>query len=94
MRFFYNGCMFWNDGDSVHVYRYAGPSREGARTMPYDEAKVSMTYKSIATNCMRLSEAFNMPYPEEPIELLKRVSPPTADVAYPLDLFVGKPAVV
>lgn len=94
MRFFYNGRVFWNDGDSVHVYRYAGPSRQGVRTMPYDEAKVIVNYKSIATSCMRLSEAFDIPYPEERIELMKRVSPPTADVAYPVDLFVRKPAQV
>jgi hypothetical protein len=94
MRFFYNGRVFWNDGDHSHVYKYAGASREGSRIMPYDEAKVSLTYKAIATSCMRLSEAFDGPYPEERLELLKRLSPPTADVAYPVDLFVRKPAVV
>ena len=33
-----------------------------------------------------------MPYPDDRIELLKRISPPTMDVAYPVDLFVQKPA--
>ena len=31
-------------------------------------------------------------YPEDRIELLKRISPPTPDVSYPVDLFVRKPA--
>jgi hypothetical protein len=31
-------------------------------------------------------------YPDNRIELLKRVSPPTMDVSYPVDLFVRKPA--
>jgi hypothetical protein len=33
-----------------------------------------------------------VPYPPDRIELLKRISPPTMDVAYPVDLFVRKPA--
>ena len=39
-----------------------------------------------------MSEAFNVPYPPDRIELLKRISPPTMDTAYPVDLFVRKPA--
>ena len=34
----------------------------------------------------------NEEYPEDRIELLKRISPPTPDVSYPVDLFVRKPA--
>jgi hypothetical protein len=34
----------------------------------------------------------NEKYPDDRIELLKRISPPTMDVAYPVDLFVRKPA--
>jgi len=34
----------------------------------------------------------NVPYPEDRIELLKRISPPTMDVAYPVDLFLRRPA--
>jgi hypothetical protein len=41
-----------------------------------------------------VSEAFNVPYPADQIELLKRISPPTMDAAYPVDLFVRSPAQV
>jgi hypothetical protein len=37
---------------------------------------------------------FNVTYPADRIELLKRISPPTMDVAYPVDLFVRRPAQV
>jgi hypothetical protein len=39
-----------------------------------------------------LSDALNEKYPDDRIELLKRISPPTMDVAYPVDLLVRKPA--
>ena len=41
-----------------------------------------------------VSEAFDVAYPANRIELLKRISPPTPDVSYPVDLFVRKPAQV
>ncbi len=88
MRFFYNGRVFWNDGNHSHVYKY-----EGGRIQPYDQAKVTLNFKALATSYMALSDAFDVPYPEDRIELIKRVSPPTDDVAYPADLFVRKPAV-
>jgi len=89
MRFFYNGRVFWNDGDSSHLYKYIG-----GRIQPYDEAKVTLNYKAIATSLMLISDAFDVPYPEDRIELIKRVSPPTTDISYPVDLFVRKPAAV
>ena len=98
-RFFYNTRVFWNDGDNFHVYRYAppdpsAPPTEPRRIVPYNEAKVMANYKAIATSCVMPSEAFDTEYPEDRIELLKRVAPPTADAAYPVDLFERKPAAV
>jgi hypothetical protein len=89
MRFFYNGRVFWNDCDNFHVYKY-----DRGRIVPYDEAKVRATFHAIAGSTTYPSEAFDAPYPADRIELLKRVAPPTADTAYPVDLFVRKPAQV
>jgi len=89
MRFFYNTRVFWNDGDNLHVYRY-----DGGREMPYGQAKVVANYKGLTTSCAMPSEAFDVEYPHERLELLKRVAPPTADAAYPVDLFERKPAAV
>ena len=49
-------------------------------------------FHAIAGNAIFVSDAFNEKYPDDRIELLKRISPPTMDVAYPVDLFVRKPA--
>lgn len=90
-RFFYNGRVFWNDGDGFHVYKYA--ESDGKH---YDsrQAKVVANFRAIAGNTILISEAFDVPYPEDRIELLKRISPPTMDVSYPVDLFVRQPAQV
>jgi len=88
-RFFYNGRVFWNDGDGFHIYRYNASDRKDFNAA---EAKVDANFHAIAGNTLFVSEAFNVPYPADRIELLKRISPPTMDVAYPVDLFVRKPA--
>jgi len=88
-RFFYNGRVFWNDCDGFHVYKYNAPD---GRDFTYQQAKVDACFHAIAGNTLFISEAFNAPYPADRIELLKRISPPTMDVAYPVDLFVQKPA--
>jgi hypothetical protein len=88
-RFFYNGRVFWNDCDGFHVFRYNAPD---GRDFTYSQAKVSANFHAMAGNTLFVSEAFNVPYPADRIELLKRISPPTMDVAYPVDLFVRKPA--
>jgi len=88
-RFFYNGRVFWNDGDGFHVYKYVDPD---GKNFNYSQAKVVANFRSIADNTILVSEAFDEPYPEDRIELLKRVSPPTMDVAYPVDLFIRQPA--
>jgi hypothetical protein len=88
-RFFYNGRVFWNDCDGFHVFKYKAPD---GRNFTYSQAKVDACFHAIAGNTLFISEAFNVPYPDDRIELLKRISPPTMDVAYPVDLFVQKPA--
>jgi hypothetical protein len=90
-RFFYNGRVFWNDGDGFHVYKYVGPD---GKKFNAEQAKVVANFRALANNTILVSEAFDEPYPEDRIELLKRISPPTMDTAYPVDLFVRKPAQV
>lgn len=88
MRFFYNGRVYWNDADGFHVYRH----ENGEFT--YGEGKVSATFHCLAGSTVYVSEKFDQPYPQERLELLRRISPVTEDTAYPVDLFVRKPAQV
>lgn len=88
-RFFYNGRVFWNDCDGFHIYKYNAPD---GQLFNYGQGKVDACYHAIAGSTLFVSEAFNVPYPADRIELLKRISPPTMDVAYPVDLFVRRPA--
>ena len=88
-RFFYNGRVFWNDGDGFHIYKYAAPDKQD---FTYGQGKISANFHAIAGNTLFLSEAFNVEYPADRLKLLKRISPPTPDVAYPVDLFVRRPA--
>lgn len=90
-RFFYNGRVFWNDGDGFHIYKYAAPD---GKLFTAGQAKVDANFHAIAGSTLFIEEAFDVPYPEDRIELLKRISPPTMDVSYPVDLFVRKPAQV
>jgi hypothetical protein len=90
-RFFYNGRVFWNDGDGFHVYKYVEPD---GKDFDERQAKVVANFRAIANNTILVSEAFDAPYPEDRIELLKRISPPTMDVSYPVDLFIRQPAQV
>jgi hypothetical protein len=91
IRFFYSGRVFWNDGDGFHIYKF-NPSWGSDGRFSYGEGKVSANFHAIACNVLFVSEAFNEKYPDDRIELLKRISPPTMDVSYPVDLFVRKPA--
>jgi hypothetical protein len=88
-RFFYNGRVFWNDGDGFHIFKFASPNTQDFNA---GQGKVDANFHAIAGNTLFLSEALNVPYPPDRIELLKRISPPTPDVAYPVDLFVRRPA--
>jgi hypothetical protein len=88
-RFFYNGRVFWNDGDGFHIFKYAAPDK---KDFNYGQGKVDANFHAIAGNTLFLSEALNVEYPADRIELLKRISPPTPDVSYPVDLFVRRPA--
>jgi len=88
-RFFYNGRVFWNDGDGFHIFKFASPNKQDFSA---GQGKVDANFHAIAGNTLFLSEALNVPYPPDRIELLKRISPPTPDTAYPVDLFVRRPA--
>jgi hypothetical protein len=81
--------VFWNDGDGFHIYKYNASDK---KDFTAQEAKVDANFHAIAGSTLFVSEAFNVPYPADRIELLKRISPPTMDVAYPVDLFAAKPA--
>jgi hypothetical protein len=91
IRFFYSGRVFWNDPDGLHIYKF-GTSFGSSGRFNYGQGKVNAVFHAIAGNAIFLSEALNEKYPEDRIELLKRISPTTMDVAYPVDLFVRKPA--
>lgn len=88
-RFFCNGRVFWNDADGFHIYKYNAPDKQNFNC---GQAMVDANFHAIAGNTLFISEALNVPYPADRIELLKRISPPTMDVAYPVDLFVRRPA--
>jgi hypothetical protein len=90
-RAFYNGRVFWNDGDGFHIYKFNAPD---GQLYNYGEAKVTANFHAVAGSTLFISEAFDVPYPDDRIELMKRISPPTMDVAYPVDLFIRKPAQV
>jgi hypothetical protein len=92
-RFFYNGRVFWNDGDGFHIYEFKAPHlRVGS--FNYGQAKVDAHFHAFAGSTLFLSESLHGKYPEDRIELLKRICPPTMDVSYPVDLFVRRPAQV
>lgn len=91
IRFFYNGRVFWRDGDGFHGYKYK-PDYGTSGRFNYGQGKVSANFHAIAANVLFVSEAFGGKYPDSRIELLKRISPPTMDVSCPVDLFVRKPA--
>lgn len=93
IRFFYNGRVFWNDGDGFHVFKFSTNQGSNGR-FNYGQAKVSANFHAIAGSTLFVSEAFDERYPNNRIELLKRISPPTPDVSYPVDLFIRKPAQV
>lgn len=91
IRAFYNGRVFWNDGDGFHIYK-SQPIDESSGRFNYGQAKVSANFHAFAGSTLFLEEAMNEEYPADRIELLKRISPPTSDVSYPVDLFYRKPA--
>jgi hypothetical protein len=90
-RFFYNGRVFWNDGDGFHIYKYKAPD---GKFFNAGQAKVDANFHAMAGNTLFLSEALDTLYPADRVELLKRIAPPTPDVSYPVDLFVRRPAQV
>jgi hypothetical protein len=98
IRAFYNGRVFWNDLDGIHVYKYS-PVLMTLGRFNYGQAKVAANFKAMVGNTIFISESFSTQgnffaesYPDNRIELMKRISPPTPDVSYPVDLFVRRPA--
>jgi hypothetical protein len=90
IRFFYNSRVFWNDGDGFHIYKFKAPQGK-VGTYDYGQAKVVANYRALTGSTLLISEAFDEEYPTNRVELLKRISPPTMDAAYPVDLFVRNP---
>ncbi|NQU87950.1 MAG: hypothetical protein HQ541_19550 [Mariniphaga sp.] len=91
IRFFYNTRVFWNDGDGFHIYKFDTPHAK-VGSYDYGQAKVVANFRSMVSSTLLISESFDETYPENRIELLKRISPPTMDAGYPVDLFIREPA--
>lgn len=84
-RYFYNGRVWWNSPDSFHVY--AG----GIYSAP--QARAHASFCAIAGNLVHLGEPFaNQETPPDRVEIIRRVSPTTADVARAVDVFENNPA--
>ena len=86
-RFFYNGKVWWTNPDSFHVY--AG----GLYT--YNQGKVHASFNAIAGNRAWLAEPFieyEEDFPEDRLEIIKRVAPVTHDVSKAVDVFENNPA--
>ena len=71
-RFFYNGRVFWNDGDGFHIYKY---NSGGGKDFTAAEAKVDANFHAFCGSTLFVSEAFNVPYPADRIELLQADQP-------------------
>ena len=82
------GCS----GTTATVSTFTSSIQRDGGSSTAGQAKVDANFHAIAGNTLFVSEAFNVPYPADRIELLKRICPPTMDVAYPVDLFVRRPA--
>ena len=84
-RYFYNGRVWWNSPDSFHVY--------GGGVYSAQQAKVHASFASIAGNVVHLGEPLgHQETPPGRLEIIRRVSPPTADVARAVDVFENNPA--
>lgn len=75
-----NGKVWWNSPDSYHVYVGGLYSLAQART--------HASFCSLAGNLVHLGEPFtDETIPRDRLNIIRRVSPTTADVAHPVDLF-------
>jgi len=84
-RYFYNGKVWWNSPDSFHVYC--------GGIYSYQQGKVHASFCSISGNLVHLGEPLcDEEIPEERIEIIRRVSPTTADVSKAVDVFEHNPA--
>jgi hypothetical protein len=84
-RYFYNGRVWWNSPDSFHVFC--------GGLYSLNQAKVHASFCAIAGNLVYLGEPFtDEEIPEDRLEILRRVSPTTPDVAQAVDVFENSPA--
>ncbi|MDP6115954.1 MAG: hypothetical protein QGG53_29165 [Planctomycetota bacterium] len=84
-RYFYNGNVWWNSPDSFHVYC--------GGIYSYRQGKVHASFCSISGNLVHLGEPLvDEDIPEDRIEIIRRVSPVTADVSKAVDVFEHNPA--
>jgi hypothetical protein len=84
-RYFYNGRVWWNSPDSYHVYV--------GGLYSYNQAKVHASFCSIAGNLVHLAEPLtDEEIPQDRLDMIRRVSPTTADTATAVDVFEHCPA--
>ena len=77
IRFFYNGRVFWNDGDGFHVYK-SQPIDESAGRFNSAQAKVDANFHAIAGSTLFLEEAMNEEYPDGPDRTVETDQPADA----------------
>ena len=56
IRFFYNGRVFWNDGDGFHIFKFKAPLGKTG-TFNYGQAKVDACFHAFAGSTLFVSEA-------------------------------------
>lgn len=84
-RYFYNGRVWWNSPDSFHVHC--------GGIYSYQQAKVHASFCAISGNLVHLGEPLtDQETPEDRLEIIRRVSPTTHDVATAVDVFDHCPA--
>jgi len=84
-RSFYNGQVWWNSPDSFHVYC--------GGIYSYEQAKVHASFCSIAGNLVHLGEPLaDQDTPEDRLDIIRKVTPTTADVSRAVDVFEHNPA--
>jgi hypothetical protein len=84
-RYFYNGRVWWNSPDSFHVFC--------GGLYSFNQAKVHASFCALAGNLVHLGEPLSdEEIPEDRLEILRRVSPTTRDVAQAVDVFENSPA--
>lgn len=86
-RYFYNGRVFWINPDSYHVYV--------GGLYSYEQAKVHASFCAVAGNKVALAEPFveyDEPFPQDRLEIARRVAPALGETARAVDVFEHCPA--